>query len=246
MFTCKYGIARQIATIAVAFAVAGCSNDEASSKPDSSAALVMDSPPPGVEADGENRTAGLGDEAAQYQREGTPAGRDGARDVSGATSAGESDRSVSGGAATGTIVAMMNATQGHSVDGRVAVIEDGSTVVFDIKLTGVEPGRHGFHVHRNGDCSSNASNTGGHFSPDGMRHGGPGDDKHHLGDLGNLKADENGVIDVRIRHSGSMALTGDNGIRGRSLVLHKHADDFDTQPAGDAGEKVACGVIRQS
>lgn len=245
-----HGRMRQVMTVAVALAVAGCAGDEApdeaSEEPDSSAALVMDSSPPAVEAKGGSAAARAGDNSARYESRNTPDGRDGTGQSSAGASAVESSRGGAGGDTAGTIIAMMEATQGHDVDGRVAVIEDGDTVAFDIKLTGVEPGRHGFHVHRNGDCSANASNTGGHLSPDGMPHGGPGDVKHHLGDLGNLEADDNGVIDVRIRHSGTMALTGRNGIEGRALVLHKRADDLETQPAGGAGKKVACGVIRQS
>ena len=108
---------------------------------------------------------------------------------------------------------------------------------------GLEPGQHGFHVHEFGDLTDlqKGESAGGHFNPTGMPHGRPDDEERHAGDLGNIEADQNGVANVNIRDS-VLRLNGPQSILGRAIVVHAKADEF-TQPSGDAGDRVALGVI---
>jgi Cu-Zn family superoxide dismutase len=101
------------------------------------------------------------------------------------------------------------------------------------------------HIHENGDCSSaDASSAGAHWSPDDDPHGAPSapTGQRHAGDLGNLSvgADGNGTI---TRDIPELTLVGTYGVVGHAVIVHAGADDFTSQPGGDAGDRVACGVI---
>jgi len=111
------------------------------------------------------------------------------------------------------------------------------------RITGLRPGEHGFHVHEYGDLSDQESgkSAGGHFAPRGMPHGRPTDDKRHVGDLGNVVADESGVATIDLTDR-TIELSGPHSILGRSVVVHRGPDQF-TQPSGNAGPRVAFGVI---
>jgi Cu-Zn family superoxide dismutase len=116
------------------------------------------------------------------------------------------------------------------------------------QLNGLEPGLHGIHIHENGDCSGeNASAAGDHFSPDGDPHGAPADsaDAHHAGDLGNLTVNQSGSAEMRIIDE-ELALAGELGIVDRAVIIHDGEDDLTTQPSGDSGDPIACGVIRST
>jgi Cu-Zn family superoxide dismutase len=120
------------------------------------------------------------------------------------------------------------------VDGGVKVVAD---------LTGLKPGEHGFHVHEFGDCSApDAKSAGGHFNPHKMDHGGPDASPRHAGDLGNIVADDAGKAHYE-RVDKLIALDGPDSIIGHSVIVHEKADDLKTQPTGNAGARVACGVI---
>jgi Cu-Zn family superoxide dismutase len=121
----------------------------------------------------------------------------------------------------------------------------GGLVQVSAQIQGLEPGPHGFHIHENGDCSSpDASSAGGHFSPQQHPHGAPTSSakERHAGDLGNVIADDNGIV-VLTDKTFEIELNGPNSIIGRAVILHEREDDLKTQPAGDAGNPVACGVI---
>ncbi len=101
-------------------------------------------------------------------------------------------------------------------------------------------------MHEKGDCSAvDASSAGGHFNPAAQPHGRAGGGAHHAGDMDNLQANAEGVVHVDVRLRG-VTLGGGaaNDIAGRALVVHANADDYHSQPAGNAGARVACGVIR--
>jgi Cu/Zn superoxide dismutase len=140
-------------------------------------------------------------------------------------------------------VAVLHATKGNSVSGivRFEAVVGGVRVVADI--TGLTPGKHGFHIHEYGDCSADdGTSAGGHFNPAGMPHSSPSSKERHVGDLGNIEADKNGkahldYVDTMISFSGK------NSIIGRGVVVHEKEDDLKTQPTGAAGARVACGVI---
>jgi Cu-Zn family superoxide dismutase len=129
------------------------------------------------------------------------------------------------------------------------------TVTFTKKSDGIEvhahiehltPGKHGFHVHEKGDCSAaDASSAGGHFNPDDHKHGDRTVGERHVGDLGNIEANSNGVADVTFVDT-KISLSGKNSVIGRALIVHTDPDDLKTQPTGASGGRVACGVIEKS
>lgn len=106
-------------------------------------------------------------------------------------------------------------------------------------------GIHGFHIHEKGDCSAaDATSAGGHFNPTAQAHGRAGQGAHHAGDSDNLTADARGVAKVNAHQSG-VTLGGGaaNDIAGRAIIVHAQADDYASQPTGNAGGRIACGVI---
>ncbi len=140
-------------------------------------------------------------------------------------------------------VCVLHPTEGNDVTGivRFNVVEDGVRIVADIH--GLTPGKHGFHIHQFGDCSaSDATTAGGHFNPMNMQHGGPDDLERHVGDLGNVEADSTGHAHYE-RVDDVISLGGLNSIIGRAVVVHKDEDDGESQPTGNAGARLACGVI---
>lgn len=114
------------------------------------------------------------------------------------------------------------------------------------KITGLKPGKHGFHIHEYGDLSQGCESAGAHYNPDGVDHGDL--DKGHVGDLGNVTADENGVAVVKIV-ADRVDLTGERSVVGRSVVVHSDEDDLgkggdeESLKTGNAGDRLACGVI---
>jgi Cu-Zn family superoxide dismutase len=107
------------------------------------------------------------------------------------------------------------------------------------------PGTHGLHVHEKGDCSDpEAKNAGGHFNPGGMPHAGPTAMQRHAGDLGNIEVKEDGTGDLDITSDLLTVRPGAKSVVARSVVFHEKADDMTTQPTGNAGGRLGCGVIR--
>ena len=141
--------------------------------------------------------------------------------------------------------AVLVATSGSSVSGSLTLRESKNRVVhISGTVEGLTPGKHGFHIHVNGNCDSpDGMSAGGHYAPAGGRHGAPGSKDRHLGDLGNIEADASGraVVDVTARGI-SIALMGAASVDSRSIVIHAKEDDF-SDPAGNSGARVACGVI---
>jgi Cu-Zn family superoxide dismutase len=142
-------------------------------------------------------------------------------------------------------VAELSPTVGSSASGTVTFEQKGDAVVARTEVKGLAPGsEHGFHIHETGDCSApDASSAGAHFDPTASPHGGPAGGLRHGGDLGNLKADANGVARGSVTVSGITVDGGPDRIVGRAVVVHAAADDLTSQPAGNAGGRIACGVI---
>lgn len=135
------------------------------------------------------------------------------------------------------------ATSSSKVAGSVRFEPGAKGVSITGEITGLTPGEHGLHIHQVGDCSAaDASSAGPHFNPAGSKHGDPKGHEHHAGDLGNLVADKDGVAKLQIVDS-SFALAGENSIIGRAIVVHEKADDLKTDPAGNSGARIGCGVI---
>lgn len=141
-------------------------------------------------------------------------------------------------------MAMLVPTANNNARGMVHLMEnrDGSVEV-QVDLTGVPAGVHGFHVHEKGDCSDNGMAAGGHFNPTMAPHAGPEAASHHAGDFGNVTADANGVVHTTMTTRGIM-LTGENSAVGKAIILHAGADDLTTQPSGNSGARIACGVLQ--
>src|SRR4051812_46359001 len=140
-------------------------------------------------------------------------------------------------------VAVLSPASGSSVAGTITFTKSGDSVKVTGDITGLTPGKHGFHVHEFGDCSDpKAASAGGHFNPGSHQHGAPDASDRHAGDLGNIEADASGKAHVDLTDK-AMKLTGDNGVIGHAVIVHEKADDLKTQPTGDAGGRLACGVI---
>lgn len=140
--------------------------------------------------------------------------------------------------------AELQPTQGNSTRGKVEFVAEPGGVQVTGQLQGLKPGEHGFHVHEKGDCSApDGSSAGAHFNPTTMPHAGPDAAQRHDGDLGNVTADASGRAELR-RVDRQLELSGARSIVGRALVVHAQADDLSSQPSGNAGARVACGVIQ--
>lgn len=141
-------------------------------------------------------------------------------------------------------VAVVHPLGDHKVKGKVTFTQKEEGVEIIAEFTGLTPGEHGFHVHEFGDCSmADGKCAGGHFNPTGAPHGGPDSEKRHVGDMGNVKADENGKATYK-RFDKLISLNGRNSVIGRSVIVHAKPDDFTTQtPPGNAGDRIGCGVI---
>jgi Cu-Zn family superoxide dismutase len=150
---------------------------------------------------------------------------------------------VSGATLVTRAVAVLSPTEANSVSGTVTFTkaQNGIRIVADV--SGLTPGAHGFHIHEFGDCTArDASSAGGHFNPARTQHGPPDTQFSHAGDLGNLVADAAGKAHYE-RTDSMIVLEGPNSIIGRAVIVHENADDFRTQPTGNSGRRVACGVI---
>lgn len=140
-------------------------------------------------------------------------------------------------------IAILHSTEGNDVHGVVTFMKTdvGVEVVADVE--GLTPGKHGFHIHEYGDCSApDATTAGGHFVPDGNPHGAPGSMERHGGDLGNLTAEADGKAHLEWLDT-HLTFQGAHSILGRAVIVHAGEDDLATQPTGNAGGRLACGVI---
>ncbi|KAJ0967235.1 hypothetical protein J5N97_024152 [Dioscorea zingiberensis] len=150
-------------------------------------------------------------------------------------------------AATKKAVAVL---KGNSeVEGVVTLVQedDGPTTV-KVRVTGLTPGSHGFHLHEFGDTTNGCISTGAHFNPNNMTHGAPEDEVRHAGDLGNIVANSDGVAEATIVDN-QIPLSGPNAVVGRAFVVHELEDDLGkgghelSLTTGNAGGRLACGVV---
>lgn len=136
---------------------------------------------------------------------------------------------------------------GSLVSGKVVAVPMAGGVHLTGTVGGLPPhSAHGFHVHEKGDCSAaDASSAGPHFNPFATAHGKAESGAHHAGDMDNVQANGEGIVKVDV-HVHGVTLGGGavNDIAGRALIVHAAPDDYTSQPAGNAGARVACGVIK--
>jgi len=139
--------------------------------------------------------------------------------------------------------AIVNPKGGSEVVGAVIFTEVDGGVKIVADIGGLTPGKHGFHIHEHGDCSAvDASSAGGHFNPTNKKHGGPDSAERHLGDLGNIEANQYGFAHYE-RIDSDLSLNGEYSIIDKSVVVHEGEDDLTTDPSGNSGKRVACGEI---
>lgn len=152
----------------------------------------------------------------------------------------------------------------QQVKGTIRFVQeaDGAPTKISVQINGLAPGKHGFHVHQFGDNTNGCVSAGGHFNPHNKNHGGPEDDDRHVGDLGNVIAGSDGVVNTEIVDR-LVSLAGPNSIIGRTIVVHADPDDLgrgipiipvclltcctggfdDSRTTGHAGARLACGVV---
>lgn len=144
--------------------------------------------------------------------------------------------------------AMLTDRSGNNV-GLATLYSEGDEVMISVSLNGVTPGMHGVHLHTTGDCSaSDFTSAGGHLNPMSNEHGSMNPQGAHLGDLPNAEVSAAGIgaISETLRGSRTAVLSQIFDTDGTALVVHDGADDYRTDPAGDAGSRVACGVFSPS
>jgi len=140
-------------------------------------------------------------------------------------------------------VAVLHPAKDGQVAGTLTFAKAAAGLKVTGRITGLPAGTHGFHIHEFGDCTAaDFSSAGGHYNPTGHQHAGPTEARRHMGDMGNIEAGADGAANVDYTDA-RLRLEGAHGILGRGVIVHANADDFKTQPTGNAGGRVACGVI---
>ncbi|MBX6366068.1 MAG: superoxide dismutase family protein [Gemmatimonadetes bacterium] len=133
--------------------------------------------------------------------------------------------------------------------GMAVLVPDDEGVRIRMDLAHLPPGTHGFHIHTTGRCDPPQFQTaGGHFNPTGKQHGSMNPQGKHLGDLPNLDVPANGRVKLAVLASGVRLEGGEAALLdadGAALVIHANPDDYKTDPAGNAGTRIACAVIRR-
>ena len=142
--------------------------------------------------------------------------------------------------------AQLTPTKGNKTFGEATFEEVGGKVRVVIFVQGLKPGQeHGLHIHEVGDCSSgDGMSTKGHFNPYNKPHAAHTSAERHAGDLPSLKANKEGRGNVQIDLDTITVAPGPASVVGRGVIVHADPDDFKTQPTGNAGARIACGVIR--
>ena len=154
--------------------------------------------------------------------------------------------SLAFGNSAATAKADLTDSKGASV-GTAKLNETPKGVSLDLDVSNLPPGVHGFHIHAVGKCEApDFKSAGGHFNPEGKKHGWENPEGHHAGDLQNLTVDAEGKAKVKVVVTGVTLGDGPNSLfqpEGTALVIHANPDDNKTDPAGNAGPRIACGVI---
>lgn len=143
-------------------------------------------------------------------------------------------------------VAQIAPTQGNTVTGSLALTPSPEGVRITGAIQGLKPdAEFGFHIHEKGDCSApDGSSAGGHFNPGQAQHGNPSSGTHHAGDMVNIRSNSAGVAQIDTTATGvTLHADPSTEVMGKAIVVHESPDDYATQPSGNSGKRLACGVI---
>lgn len=141
--------------------------------------------------------------------------------------------------------ARIEAKSGSNVEGEAVFRPEGGQIVLVLQVKNLPAGQHAAHLHEKGDCSAqDGSSAGGHWNPTTDEHGKWGEGAHHLGDLGNIDVAADGKGEITLTTDKWSIGTGNaNDIVGKAIIVHEKQDDFTTQPTGNAGGRIGCGVV---
>ena len=142
-------------------------------------------------------------------------------------------------------LAIIEPASESGVTGTATFIQDDNQISLYVEIYNASPGLHGIHIHEFGDCSApDATSAGGHWNPTDVAHGKWGEGEFHLGDIGNIYVGDDGTGSIELTTDLWETGTGsDFDIIGRSVIIHADADDFTSQPSGNAGARIGCGTI---
>ena len=145
-----------------------------------------------------------------------------------------------------TATATIGETNESGVSGKAVFTQSGDNIKLVITLANASAGEHAVHIHAKGDCSaSDGTSAGGHWNPTGVAHGKWGEGEFHLGDIGNMTVDDRGMGKIELTTNLWEMNTGsDIDVVGKAIIAHAGADDFVSQPSGNAGARIGCGVIK--
>ncbi len=143
-----------------------------------------------------------------------------------------------------TATAAIEGRSGNTLTGTATFAQNGDAVHVIVDVSNAPEGVHAVHLHEKGDCSApDASSAGGHFNPMHMEHGSPDAASHHAGDFGNMTVGSDGHGHLELDTTMLTVTAGDHSVAGRAIVVHANADDMQTQPTGNAGGRIGCGVV---